>query len=147
MLCVDNKQPLEICRHFLNIGIWNIEVYFKTCKQYLKYTKECQSPSFDSLTAHLTIANVRYMMLSMFQRTNTDHRSVGEIFYLYVEEVAEITFDHSMNLIMIALLTTIKEFFSFNEEQMTAFVQQFIENLPNYLRAPLEACAEQLSAA
>jgi hypothetical protein len=87
------------------------------------------------------------MMLSMFQRANTDHRSVGEIFYLYVEEVAEITFDHSMKLIMIALLTTIKEFFCFNEEQMTAFVQQFIENLPNYLRAPLEACAEQLSAA
>lgn len=126
---------------------WNIEIYFKTCKQYLKYTRECQSPSFDSLTAHLTVANVRYMMLSMFQRANTDHRSVGEIFYLYVEEVAEITFDHSMKLIMIALLTTIKEFFCFNEEQMTAFVQQFIENLPNYLRAPLEACAEQLSAA
>ena len=34
------------------------------CKQYLKYTKECQSTSFDSLTAHLAIANVRYMMLN-----------------------------------------------------------------------------------
>ena len=126
---------------------WNIEVYFKTCKQYLKYTRECQSPSFDSLTSHLAIVNVRYMMLSMFQRANTDYRSVGEIFYYFVEEVAEITFDHSMNLIMIALLTTIKEFFSLNEEQMTVFVQQFMENLPNYLHEPLKACAEQLSAA
>ena len=126
---------------------WNIEVYFKTCKQYLKYCKECQSTSFDSLTAHLAIANVRYMMLSVFQRANTDHRSLGELFYLYVQEVAEITFDHSMKLIMIALLTTVKEFFALTEKQMAEFVQQFISNLPAYLRAPLEACAEQLSAA
>lgn len=126
---------------------WNIEVYYKTCKQYLKYTRECQSTSFDSLTAHLAIANVRYMMLSVFQRANTDHRSLGELFYLYVQEVAEITFDHSMKLIMIAILSTIKDFFSLTEVQMTEFVQQFIGNLPKYLRAPLEACAQQLSAA
>ena len=126
---------------------WNIEVYFKTCKQYLKYTKECQSTSFDSLTAHLAIANVRYMLLSVFQRANTDHRSPGELFYLYVQEVAEITFDHSMKLIMITLFSTIKEFFVLNDAQMAEFVCQFINNLPDYLRAPMEACAEQLSAA
>ena len=126
---------------------WNIEVYFKTCKQYLKYTKECQSTSFDSLTAHLAIVNVRYMMLSVFQRANTDHRSLGELFCLYVQEVAEITFDHSMKLIMIALLSTVKEFFALTNAQMAEFVQQFINNLPAYLRTPLEACAEQLTAA
>ena len=126
---------------------WNIEVYFKTCKQYLKYTKECQSPSFDSLTAHLAIANVRYMMLSVFQRANTDQRSLGELFCLYVQEVAEITFDHSMKLIMIALLSTVKEFFALTNAQMAEFVQQFINNLPAYLRTPLEVCAKQLTAA
>lgn len=126
---------------------WNIEVYFKTCKQYLKYCKECQSPSFDSLTAHLAIANVRYIMLSVFQRGNTDHRSLGELFYQYAQEVAEITFDHSMQLIMIALLSTVKEFFSLSDEKMSEFVQQFINNLPEYLRAPLEACAGQLTEA
>ena len=123
---------------------WNIEVYFKTCKQYLKYTKECQSPSFDSLTAHLVIANVRYMMLSVFQRSNTDHRSLGELFYLYVREVAEITFDQSMKLIIVALLETVKEYFSLNETQMSVFVQQFVDNLPAYLRTPLQECSAQL---
>ena len=139
-------SPAQVV-NYADIGIWNIEVYFKTCKQYLKYCKECQSTSFDSLTAHLAIANVRYMMLSVFQRANTDYRSLGELFYMYVQEVAEITFDHSMKLIMIALLTTVKEFFALTEKQMAEFVQQFISNLPVYLRAPLEACAEQLSAA
>ena len=86
-------------------------------------------------------------MLSVFQRANTDHRSLGELFYLYVQEVAEITFDHSMKLIMVALLSTVKEFFAFNDAQMAEFVHQFINNLPEYLKAPLEACVEQLSAA
>ena len=126
---------------------WNIEVYFKACKQYLKYTKECQSPSFDSLTAHLAIANVRYMMLSIFQRENTDDRSIGELFWLYAQEVAEITFEHSMQLVMIALLSTVKEFFSLSEEQMAAFAQAFVEKLPNYLKQPLMACVEQVLSA
>ncbi|MCR5238273.1 MAG: transposase [Lachnospiraceae bacterium] len=126
---------------------WNIEIYFKTCKQYLKYTRECQSTSFDSLTTHLAIANVRYMMLSVFQRANTDHRSLGELFYLYVQEVAEITFDHSMKLIIITLLSTVKDAFSLTDVQMADFVQQFINNLPDYLKAPLKDCAEQLSVA
>ena len=145
IICTDTTlSEEEIIRRY---GYrWNIEVYFKTCKQYLKYTKECQSTSFDSLTAHLAIANVRYMMLSVFQRANTDHRSLGEIFCLYVQEVVEITFDHSMKLIMIALLSTVKEFFALTNAQMAGFVQQFINNLPDYLQAPLEACAEQLSA-
>ncbi len=86
-------------------------------------------------------------MLSVFQRANTDHRSLGELFYLYVQEVAEITFDHSMKLIMIALLSTVKEFFALTDAQMMEFVQQFIKNLPKYLRVPLEACAEQLLVA
>ena len=71
---------------------------------------------------------------------------LGELFYLYVQEVAEITFDHSMKLSMIALLTTVKDFFALTDVQMAEFVQQFINNLSNYLRASLEACAEQLSA-
>ena len=33
------------------------------------------------------------------------------------------------------------------QKGMAEFVEQFINNLPNYLRAPLEACAKQLSVA
>ena len=126
---------------------WNIEVYFKTCKQFLKYCKECQSTSFDSLTAHLAIVNVRYMMLSVFQRANTDNRSLGELFSLYTREVAEITFDHSMELIVIAMLATVKEIFNASEEQMAAFSEKFIDSLPEYLKKTLEACVSQATAA
>ena len=60
---------------------WNIEVYFKTCKQYLKLLKECNSPSFDAFTCHLAIVAVRYMILSVSQRSNSDDRTVGELFW------------------------------------------------------------------
>lgn len=67
-------------------------------------------------------------MLNVFQRANTDRRSLGELFYLYAQEVAEITFDHSIKLIMIALLSTVKEFFALTDAQMaevcTAIYQQ-----------------------
>jgi len=116
---------------------WNIEVYFKTCKQYLKYTKECQSTSFDSLTAHIAIANVRYMILSMFQRENTDERSLGELFCLFTEEVAEITFNESMRIIVSALFETVREMLSLTDQQMEMLVQSFIGRLPEYLRRPL----------
>ena len=53
----------EIIRRY---GVrWNIEVYFKTCNQYLKLLKECNSTSFDALTCHLAIVCVRYMILSV----------------------------------------------------------------------------------
>ncbi len=126
---------------------WNIEVYFKTCKQYLKYCKECQSTSFDSLTSHLAIANVRYMILSFLQRGNTDHRSLGELFHLYVQEVAEISFDHSMKLIVIAMFSAVKEFFSLSDQQMESFAQTFVGYLPACLKEPLLACSGQISAA
>lgn len=48
-------------------------------------------------------------------------------------------------VVMIALLSTVKDFFALTDAQMAEFVQQFINNLPNYLREPLKACAEQLS--
>jgi len=47
----------EIIRHYGNR--WNIEVFFKTCKQFLKMLKECNSTSFDTFTCHLSIVAVR----------------------------------------------------------------------------------------
>lgn len=70
-----------------------IEVYFKTCKQYLKMLKECNSPSFDAFTCHLAIVAVRYMILSVRHRESTDDRTIGELFWLFTAEVTEISFD------------------------------------------------------
>ena len=116
---------------------WNIEVYFKTCKQYLKLLKECNSPSFDAFTCHLTIVAVRYMILSIQQRSNTDDRTIGELFWIITAEVAEISYNHSLRLILDALLDTVREFFQVSDEQMTAFTLSFFNRLPEHLQRAL----------
>lgn len=116
---------------------WNIEVYFKTCKQYLKLLKECNSPSFDAFTCHLAIVAVRYMILSVSQRSNTDDRTVGELFWIFTAEAAEITYNHSLCLILQVMLDTVREFFHATEEQTDAFVISFMERLPEHLRRAL----------
>ena len=116
---------------------WNIEIYFKTCKQYLKMLKECNSPSFDAFTCHLAVVAVRYMILSVQQRSNTDDRTIGELFWIFTAEVAEITYNHSLCLILQALLETVQKFFRATEEQMDAFVMSFMSRLPDSLRRAL----------
>ena len=125
----------EIIRR--NGARWNIEVYFKTCKQYLKMLKECNSPSFDAFTCHLAVVAVRYMILSVQQRSNTDDRTIGELFWIFTAEVAEIAYNHSLCLILQALLETVREFFHATEEQMDTFVMSFISKLPAFLQRAL----------
>ena len=55
---------------------WDIEVFFKTCKQMLKLESECKSLSYDALTAHVSIVFTRYMVLSVEKRLNEDDRTV-----------------------------------------------------------------------
>ena len=125
----------EIIRRY---GVrWNIEVYFKTCKQYLKLLKECNSTSFDALTCHLAIVCVRYMILSVCQRASTDDRTIGELFWLIAAEAAEISFNNTLALILEALLDTVREFFAVSEVQMEAFTQRFLTKLPQHLQSAL----------
>ena len=116
---------------------WNIEIYFKTCKQYLKMLKECNSTSFDAFTCHLAIVAVRYMILSVQQRSNTDDRTIGELFWAITAEAAKISYFHSLKLILDALIETVREFFHVSDEQMEAFTLSFFHRLPEFLQKAL----------
>lgn len=59
---------------------WDIEVFFKVCKSYLKLSKECNSLSYDAMNAHIAIVLTRYMMLAVENRQTTDNRTLGELF-------------------------------------------------------------------
>lgn len=70
---------------------WKIEVFFKTCKSYLKLVKETKSTSYDSLNAHVALVFTRYMLLTICQRCNEDDRTICEIFYYLANELADFT--------------------------------------------------------
>ena len=90
---------------------WDIEVFFKSCKSYLKLVKECRSISYDALNAHVAIVFTRYMLLSVAKRRNEDDKTICELFYCLMDELEDITFSQSMQIIVEALLDTVMEFF------------------------------------
>ena len=116
---------------------WQIEVFFKTCKSKFNLIGECHSLSYDAQTAHVAIVFTRYMLLAMEQRQNEDLRTLGELFYFLVDEMADITFSRSLGILMNALMANLQEFLKLSDEQLTAFTADFEARLPEYLRNAL----------
>ena len=97
---------------------WQIEVFFKTCKSYLKLVKECHSLSYDALTAHVAIVFTRYLMIALEQRRCEDKRTLGELFYLFTDELSDITFGESFSIIINAMIDSVCAVFKPTEEQL-----------------------------
>ena len=120
---------------------WQIEVFFKTCKSYLNLVGECHSLSYDALTAHVAIVFARYMMLALEQRKDEDHRTLGEIFFFLTDELADITFGESLQIILKAMFEGIYTVFQVTEAQIDAFIDIFVDRLPNFIQNPLAKSA------
>ncbi|GHN30731.1 IS4 family transposase [Lactobacillus delbrueckii] len=118
---------------------WDIEVFFKTCKSFLKLGTEYHGP----LTAHTAFVFLRYMFMSVEKRDDEDDRTIGELFYCMVDELADITFNHSLQILVEAMFESVKEIFQPTEELMGRFTNAFISRLPKYMQ---EAVSPSLAA-
>ena len=116
---------------------WQIEVFFKTCKSYLNLIGECHSLSYDALTAHVAVVFARYMMLALEQRKDEDHRTLGEIFFFLTDELADITFGESFQIILRAMFEGIYTVFQVTEAQIDEFINIFVSQLPDFLQKSL----------
>ena len=113
---------------------WQVEVFFKTCKYTLNLIVECRSISYDALTAHVAIVFTRYMLLALEQRKSEDQRTLGEIFFFLVDEMADITFTQSLCILMDAFMASLQETLKLSEEQLALFTTDFVSRLPQYLQ-------------
>ena len=120
---------------------WQIEVFFKTCKTYLNLITECHSLSYDALTAHTAIVFSRYLMIAMEQRRNEDERTLGEIFFFFTDELADITFGESFQIILNIMIDSVCAIFQPTEEQLQLFIDMFVGRLPEYIRNSLVKAA------
>lgn len=93
---------------------------------------ECNSLSYDALTAHEAIVFTRYMLIAMEQHQNEEQRTLGELFF-FVDEMTDITFSRSFSILMNALIASLQEILKLSDEQLTAFTADFEERLPKYL--------------
>ena len=77
------------------------------------------------------------MLLAMEQRQNEDLRTLGELFFFLVDEMADITFIRSLTILFEAMLASLQEMLRLSDQQLDTFVADFESRLPKYLRDAL----------
>ena len=120
---------------------WNIEVFFKMCKSYLKLGKETRAISYDALTAHTSIVFTRYMMLALEQRRNVDERSIGELFFLTIDELEDLRYLDALTMLLKLLMDCAKDTEILDEEQLNQLLDLFLAKLPDLWQRCLKQCA------
>ena len=76
-------------------------------------------------------------MIAMEQRRCEDNRTLGEIFFFFTDELADITFGESFQIIITAMIDSVCAVFQPTEEQLELFIDMFVGRLPDYIRKSL----------
>ena len=116
---------------------WDIEVFFKACKSCLRLCKECESRSYDAMTAYTAIVFARYMMLALENRMQRDERAFETLFYALCEELSDIKFAEAFFLLMKAFHDAAAEKLFLTEEELEALFVCFFSKLPETLKTKL----------
>ena len=109
---------------------WDIEVFFKMCKSYLKLAKEFEGRTYDMMTAHTAIVFIRYICIAWEQRQTQDPRCFGEIFFLINDELLDISFANALELLLTALIHTLRDSLFLTEVQIDSLLDNFFSKLP-----------------
>ena len=73
------------------------------------------------------------MLLALEHRKSEDQRILGELFFYLVDEMADISFNCSLGILMDVLMASLKELLKLGEEQLSIFTADFESRLPEYL--------------
>ena len=118
---------------------WDIEVFFKVCKSYLNLSRECNSLSYDAMTAHTAVVFTRYMMLSLESREGSDNRSLGELFLYFSDEMSDITWIQAFRMLLQMFRTILNNNTELSDDKIDELVDTFMNTLPGLLKAQLQA--------
>lgn len=118
---------------------WDIEVFFKVCKSYLKLSKECNSLSYDAMTAHVAVVFTRYMMLSVENRESKDERSLGELFLYFSDELSDITWIQAFQVMLQIFRKQFSDDSELSEDKISELTDVFMNTIPSALKERLQA--------
>jgi len=113
---------------------WDIEVFFKMVKSVLKLTREFQVRSYDALVSHTSIVFIRYIMLAVIARRNTDPRTFGELFYACYDEIQDMTLMEALALLLELFKSTMKRVLVLSEEKVKELLFYFVNSLTAWLK-------------
>ena len=120
---------------------WGIEVFLKACKSYLRLEKDCRALSYDAMTAHVSVVFARYMFLAVEQRESKDDRSIGELFYLSVDELPDVCTAEALRLLVSLFAKRLQEHPMCDEAEIQEQLELFLSELPSLLSQKLRKCA------
>jgi hypothetical protein len=76
-------------------------------------------------------------MIALEQRRNSDNRSLGELFYFFTGELADITFGESFMLILNMMVESVMAVMHPTDDQIKLILEMFIGKLTEYLQSSL----------
>lgn len=125
-------EPSEIVRIY---GMrWSIETFFKLTKGYLKLGTEFQGRSFDMLISHTTVVFSRYLVMEYERRQAGDARTLGGLFFLYVDEVRDLDYQTTLQQLMSLFLNMAQAKNKHDKQAVLCQLQEWIADLPLYIK-------------
>ena len=110
-------------------------MFFKTCMTYLRFTDEFCQLSYEVVTAHTSIVALRYMILTIEQRYNTDlRRTPGDLFFEFADEAKDIKFNEVMTVLIRELTKFICGHTMLDEKAVTKLMDEFFQTLPAHIK-------------
>ena len=106
---------------------WDIEVFFKVCKSYLNLSRECNSLSYDAMTAHTAVVFTQYMMLSLESRESNDNRFLGKLFLYFTDEMSDITWIQAFQILLQMFRTMFSDNTELSDEKIDELANAFMD--------------------
>lgn len=78
-----------------------------------------------------SIVFAHYMMLALEQRRQVDERSIGELFFLTIDELEDLRYLDALSLLMEVLMNCAKEANILDEKQISQLLNLFLAKLPD----------------
>lgn len=106
---------------------WDIEVFFKMMKHYLKLEREVQLRDYDGIIGHVTIAMSRYIFLAYEQRCHDDPRTLGGLFFACCEELQDLTLLEALKRLLTLAMEQVRSAGIVAEEALFALVNSIMQ--------------------
>ena len=121
---------------------WDIEVFFKMAKHYLKLDTEVQLRDFDSIVAHSTIVMIRYIFLAVEQRCASDERTIGALFLATADEMRDISLTQALVRILAVVWDKVREYYATSEHLINELIEATMKEAIALFRRDFHAKCE-----
>jgi hypothetical protein len=115
---------------------WDIEVFFKMTKHYLKLEKEVQLRDYDGMIGHATIVMLRYLFLAFEQRLHDDPRTLGTLFHACADEMKDLSILDALQRIMKLALDKVRSAGEFAENIIMEILDAVMSVAIDMLKPP-----------